>query len=136
MGNRGILSWERNYPNPFNSGTIIPFSLSRETEVHLQVFDVLGRPVANLVVGRLQTGRHRVNWEGLDSGGQRVSSGIYFYRLRGRNRAESPQDDARAVKSERVRQTPDSRYSARFFPAAVRPLVLGRGCVWHRRSRL
>ena len=80
---------ERNYPNPFNSGTIIPFSLSRETEVHLQVFDVLGRPVANLVVGRLQTGRHRVNWEGRDAGGQRVSSGIYFYRLRGGNRAES-----------------------------------------------
>ena len=80
---------ERNYPNPFNSGTIIPFSLSRETEVHLQVFDVLGRPVANLVVGRLQTGRHRVHWEGRDAGGQQVSSGIYLYRLRGGNRAES-----------------------------------------------
>ncbi len=80
---------ERNYPNPFNSGTVIPFSLSSETEVHLQVFDVLGRPVVNLVVGRLQTGRYRVSWEGRDTGGQSVSSGIYFYRLSSENRVES-----------------------------------------------
>ena len=80
---------ERNYPNPFNSGTVIPFSLFSEAEVHLQVFDVLGRPVVNLVVGRLQTGRYRVNWEGRDTGGQSVSSGIYFYRLSSGNRAES-----------------------------------------------
>lgn len=80
---------ERNYPNPFNSGTSIPFGVSSETEVHLQVFDVLGRPVVNLVVGRLQTGRYEANWEGRDAGGQLVPSGIYFYRLRSGNRAES-----------------------------------------------
>ena len=80
---------ESNYPNPFNSGTVIPFSLSSETEVHLQVFDVLGRPVVNLVVGRLQIGLYRVNWEGRDAGGQPVSSGIYLYRLNSGNRAES-----------------------------------------------
>ncbi len=80
---------ERNYPNPFNSGTVIPFSVFSDTEVHLQVFDVLGRPVVNLMVGRLQTGRYRVHWKGWDAGGQLVSSGIYFYRLRGGNRAES-----------------------------------------------
>ena len=80
---------ERNYPNPFNSGTVIPFGVSSETEVHLQVFDVLGRPVVNLVVGRLQTGRYEANWEGRDAEGQLVPSGIYFYRLRSGNRAES-----------------------------------------------
>ena len=80
---------ERNYPNPFNSGTVIPFGVSSETEVHLQVFDVLGRPVVNLVVGRLQTGRYEANWEGRDARGQPVPSGIYFYRLSSGDRAES-----------------------------------------------
>ena len=80
---------ERNYPNPFNSGTVIPFSVSSETEVSLQVFDVLGRPVVNLVVGRLQMGRYRARWAGRDAGGQLVPSGIYFYRLRSGNKAES-----------------------------------------------
>ena len=80
---------EKNFPNPFNSGTVIPFSLSSATEVHLQVFDVLGRPVVNLVVGRLQAGRHGVSWEGRDAGGQLVPSGIYFYRLHSEQRAAS-----------------------------------------------
>lgn len=88
-GQPGNFALERNYPNPFNSGTVIPFSVASETEVHLQVFDVLGRPVVNLVVGRLQTGRYRANWAGRDAGGQLVPSGIYFYRLRSGNRAES-----------------------------------------------
>ena len=47
----------------------------------LDVFDVAGRRVVTLVDEVMGEGRHDIVWEGLDGKGQRVSSGVYFYRL-------------------------------------------------------
>jgi PKD repeat protein len=72
---------EQNYPNPFNAATVITYALPRNTEVHLEVFDILGRCVAVLVTGEQEPGRYQVIWDGRDDGGRTVASGIYFYRL-------------------------------------------------------
>lgn len=72
----------QNYPNPFNPSTEVKFSLSEAATVTLEIFNVLGQRVNTLIDGRvLQPGAHTVEWRGDDSGGQKVSSGIYFCRL-------------------------------------------------------
>lgn len=71
-----------NYPNPFNPTTTICFSLEKATDVELTVFDVLGRKVTCLHSGELPAGEHDIQWDGTNSGGQRLSSGVYFYQLR------------------------------------------------------
>jgi hypothetical protein len=70
-----------NYPNPFNSSTNILFTLSKPAKVSLKIFDMLGREIVTLVDRNLQPGKIQVMWEGLDSSGQIVPSGIYMYRL-------------------------------------------------------
>lgn len=67
---------EQNYPNPFNPTTTIPFTLNRPSNVSLVVYDAIGREVATLVNGILNSGRHEVQWNAGD-----IPSGVYFYRL-------------------------------------------------------
>ncbi len=76
-----VLALGRNVPNPFNPMTRLSFDLPSAGEAKLRVFDVRGRLVTTLVDAPMQAGRHQVIWEGLDSAGHPVSSGIYFYRL-------------------------------------------------------
>jgi hypothetical protein len=76
------FSLYQNYPNPFNPSTVINFSIGNKGNVRLEVFDVLGRLVTTLVNQEMQAGSYRVVWEGNDRDGAKVSSGIYFYRIR------------------------------------------------------
>ncbi len=70
-----------NSPNPFNPATHISFDLPRESAVVLEIFSVNGGHVATLVNGTLAAGNHRVLWNGLDSSGRGVASGVYYSRL-------------------------------------------------------
>jgi hypothetical protein len=73
---------EGNYPNPFNPATTIRFSLANEARVSLVVFDVTGRKITTLVNDRqLAADRHEYLWNGEDTAGRVVASGVYFYRL-------------------------------------------------------
>lgn len=72
----------QNTPNPFNPSTTIRFTLADGGDTELQVFDVRGNNIKRLVAGSLAAGDHSVSWDGTDEAGQRVPSGIYFYRLR------------------------------------------------------
>jgi exo-beta-1,3-glucanase (GH17 family) len=70
-----------NYPNPFNGATVIQFEIPVAANVTLKIYDLLGREVATLVDQSLHSGRHRATWDGTNDPGQRVASGLYFYRL-------------------------------------------------------
>ncbi|MBD3402666.1 T9SS type A sorting domain-containing protein [candidate division GN15 bacterium] len=71
----------QNYPNPFNPTTTISFTLPQKASVELTVYNVLGRKVSTLLSKDLPAGTHTVGWNGTDSHGEAVSSGVYFYRL-------------------------------------------------------
>jgi len=71
-----------NFPNPFNPSTSIEYALPEATEVELAIYDVLGQKVQTLVAQQLQdAGYYRLTWDGSDSAGRGIASGMYFYRL-------------------------------------------------------
>jgi hypothetical protein len=70
-----------NYPNPFNAGTNISFSLPEQGYIKLDVINILGEKITTLAEGNYPAGRHSVVWDGQDHSGESVSSGFYFYRL-------------------------------------------------------
>ena len=87
IGERFGLS--QNMPNPFNPKTTIAFSLSTPSDVVLEIFDVAGRKVTTLVDGQLPAGPYNAEWNGYSDGGERVASGVYFYRLTAGDRETS-----------------------------------------------
>lgn len=73
---------ERNFPNPFNPETVIRFNLPEASRVNLNVYNVLGQVVRTLVNQELPAGLHSVIWDGKNTQGSDVSSGVYFYRIK------------------------------------------------------
>lgn len=76
------LSLGQNYPNPFNPTTVIRFALPQDGRVQIEVFNILGQKIATLVDDYLTAGYKETGWDGKDSGGTDVASGVYFYRIR------------------------------------------------------
>ena len=76
---------EQNFPNPFNPSTIIRYGLSARSEVRLEIFNVLGQKVGELVNAEQSEGYHSITWHAA------VPSGIYFYRVEARSTA-NPND--------------------------------------------
>jgi len=72
---------EQNYPNPFNPSTQLAFALPKAAYVELSVFNVLGQKVTTVVSGEYPAGNHTATWDGTNSNGGSVSSGVYFYRI-------------------------------------------------------
>jgi hypothetical protein len=72
----------QNTPNPFNPETEIRFELASPSDVSITVFDAGGRLVRTLASGNQPAGSHTVRWNGHNDGGEPVSSGVYFYRMR------------------------------------------------------
>ena len=75
----------QNYPNPFNPTTTIDYNVANTGFVSLKVYNVMGRMVKTLVDNQWtvagQTSGYSVTWKGLDDNGQKVSAGLYIYRL-------------------------------------------------------
>ena len=70
------------YPNPFNPAMVIPLDLATDQkQVHLALYDVLGRRVRQLWDGPLVVGSHRFVWDGRDEEGKAVAAGVYIYKV-------------------------------------------------------
>ena len=75
-----------NYPNPFNPETWIPYQLAAASSVRIHIYDVMGQGVRTLEIGQQPAGaylsRNRAAyWDGRNALGERVVTGVYFYRL-------------------------------------------------------
>ncbi len=76
----------QNFPNPFNPETWIPYQLSSDTNVTVQIYNVSGSAVRTLNLGHKSIGSYMTTstaayWDGKNNAGEHVSSGIYFYTL-------------------------------------------------------
>ena len=71
----------RNYPNPFNPETHIRYELPEESNVRLDVYDVTGSLVRTLMNKQQSAGRYEVIWNGRNTQGNKVVSGLYFYKM-------------------------------------------------------
>ncbi|MCC7431465.1 SBBP repeat-containing protein [bacterium] len=82
---------EQNFPNPFNPNTTISYTLAKNNEVKLEVYNTNGELVRVLVSEKQNEGSHSSNWNGKDENGNVVSSGVYFYKLTAGNYTKTNQ---------------------------------------------
>ena len=75
------ISLHQNYPNPFNPVTTIHYDLSYSALVSIDIYDMNGDLVAELLKDYQNTGHHFINWNGTNNHGQLVSAGIYLYSI-------------------------------------------------------
>jgi len=71
-----------NYPNPANPETTFSFTLAHKQDVELTVYNIRGQKVRTVYEGSADEGAHSIVWNGKDSKGRVVSSGVYFYKLK------------------------------------------------------
>ncbi|MFH0990818.1 MAG: cytochrome c3 family protein [bacterium] len=71
----------QNYPNPFNPSTQISFALPKESQVKVTIYSINGNKIATLIDDHMTAGYKNVVWNGKDSRGNIVSSGVYLYRI-------------------------------------------------------
>jgi len=71
-----------NYPNPFNPETTIAFTLASAGNVEIEIYNIKGHKVKNLLGEHRNAGNHQIIWDGTDDRNCIVGSGVYFYRLK------------------------------------------------------
>ena len=79
-----------NYPNPFNPETWIPYQLAEESEVAIIIYDAKGKVIRTLKIGTMSAGlyqnrSHAAYWDGTNTLGELVASGVYYYTLKAGN---------------------------------------------------
>lgn len=72
----------RNYPNPFNPETNIEFSVCETSHISIDIFNIRGSKISNLINSNYAPGTHTVLWNGRDDNSNEVPSGIYFVQIK------------------------------------------------------
>ncbi len=80
-----VFALRQNYPNPFNPTTRIAFDLPAASSVRVTVYNILGQPIQTVVNAVFPLGIGQAEWDGKDSRGLDVASGIYLYRMEATN---------------------------------------------------
>ncbi|MGH8003719.1 MAG: FlgD immunoglobulin-like domain containing protein, partial [Limisphaerales bacterium] len=89
-GNRPVaFELSQNYPNPFNPATTIRYYLFKRGNVTLEIFNLIGQRVRTLIAGEQPAGEHALIWDATDQRGVALASGVYFYRLTGKDFSET-----------------------------------------------
>jgi len=77
-----IVDLKQNFPNPFNSQTVIRYKVNREGEVSIDIYNNLGQHIVNLTDKYHRPGFYIIRWDGRNKEGLKVSSGVYYYRIK------------------------------------------------------
>lgn len=84
-----ILVLHQNAPNPFNPLTVLSYEIGQASQVHLVVYDALGRKVRTLVNTYMTPGAYTAEWDGSDENHETVASGVYFAQLEAAGQVDS-----------------------------------------------
>ena len=79
----------QNYPNPFNPTTTIGFSLPQSEHVTLEIVNIQGQIVRTLIDEVCSAGHHHIEWDATSDAGNKLASGVYFYRLKAGDNIDS-----------------------------------------------
>ena len=79
----------QNFPNPFNQSTVIRIDLETRAEVELAVYNISGQKVATLAQGLYPAGAYTFTWDGRNTHGAELASGVYCYRLKANGREQT-----------------------------------------------
>jgi hypothetical protein len=83
-----------NYPNPFNPETVVKFSLKEKSNVTLEVYNIAGQKVAELVTGEMEKGMYEKRFDGT-----KLSSGVYIFRLSAQSLEHSSINYTKTIKA-------------------------------------
>lgn len=78
----GQFLLSQNYPNPFNPSTKIVYSIAKRDHVTISIYNLLGQQIRTIVDEEKSVGQYSAIWDGRDRQGRLVATGLYFYRLR------------------------------------------------------
>jgi hypothetical protein len=70
------------FPNPFREQTQVSYFLEKESPVEIQVYNLIGSPVARLVSEVQTAGAHQISWQGTDGQGRVLPKGMYIIRIK------------------------------------------------------
>jgi len=77
-----VCHLQQNYPNPFNLSTEIAYQVHKDVHIELIVFNLLGQKIKTLADFHHKRGKYLAQWDGRDTDGHEVASGLYFCRLK------------------------------------------------------
>ncbi|MDG1223375.1 MAG: DUF4397 domain-containing protein [Candidatus Marinimicrobia bacterium] len=80
-----VFALNQNYPNPFNPTTSISFDVFELSNISLNIYDLNGRLVKNLMSGNLSQGTYNISWNGKNANGASVAGGVYLYSITSNN---------------------------------------------------